>query len=37
MGEVDKELLRPSFLPQLAETALSAMRFWSFRAKPLPA
>ena len=37
MGEFDKELLRPSFLPQLAETALSAMRFWSFRAKPLPA
>jgi len=33
----DKELLRPSFLPQLAETALGAMRLWSFRAKPLPA
>jgi hypothetical protein len=30
-------LLRPSFLPQLAETALSALRLWSFRARPLPA
>ena len=37
MGMFDKELLRPSFLPQLAETALGAMRLWSFRAKPLPA
>ncbi len=37
MGAFDKELLRPSFLPQLAETALGAMRLWSFRAKPLPA
>src|SRR5258708_25783037 len=37
MGVFDKELLRPSFLPQLAETALGAMRLWSFRAKPLPA
>ena len=37
MDVFDKELLKPSFLPQLAETALSAMRFWSFRAKPLPA
>ena len=37
MGVFDKELLRPSFLPQLAETALGAMRLWSFLAKPLPA
>jgi hypothetical protein len=37
MGDFDKELLKPSFLPQLAESALSAMRLWSFRAKPLPA
>jgi hypothetical protein len=37
MGVFDGELLRPSFLPQLAETALGAMRLWSFRAKPLPA
>ena len=37
MGAFDAELLRPSFLPQLAETALGAMRLWSFRAKPLPA
>jgi len=36
MGGFDPELLRPSFLPQLAETALSAMRLWSFR-KPAPA
>jgi hypothetical protein len=37
MDTFDPELLRPSFLPQLAQTALSAMRLWSFRAKPLPA
>ncbi|HEY2010036.1 MAG TPA: hypothetical protein VGH23_13665, partial [Rhizomicrobium sp.] len=37
MGVFDKELLRPSFLPQLAETALGAMRLWSFRSRPLPA
>ncbi len=37
MGAFDPELLRPSFLPQLAETALGALRLWSFRAKPLPA
>jgi hypothetical protein len=36
MDVFDSELLRPSFLPQLAGTALSAMRLWSFRAKPLP-
>ena len=36
-GGFDKEWVRPSFLPQLAETALGAMRLWSFRAKPLPA
>jgi hypothetical protein len=37
MDVFEPELLRPSFLPQLAETALGAMRLWSFRAKPLPA
>ena len=37
MDAFEPELLRPSFLPQLAETALGAMRLWSFRAKPLPA
>jgi hypothetical protein len=37
MDTFDPELLRPSFLPQLAQTALGAMRLWSFRAKPLPA
>jgi hypothetical protein len=37
MDAFEPDLLRPSFLPQLAETALSALRLWSFRAKPLPA
>jgi hypothetical protein len=37
MGAFDAELLRPSFLPQLTEAALGALRLWSFRAKPLPA
>src|ERR1700754_2513305 len=37
MDAFEPELLRPSFLPQLAETALGALRLWSFRAKPLPA
>jgi len=37
MDSFDADLLRPSFLPQLAETALGAMRLWSFRTKPLPA
>src|SRR4051812_22557804 len=32
MGLFYKEFLRPSFLPQLVETALGAMRLWSFRA-----
>src|ERR1700760_3432182 len=36
-GPFDPEWLRPSSLPQLAETALGALRLWSFRAKPLPA
>jgi hypothetical protein len=34
MSEFDAEMLRPSFLPQLAETALAALRLWSFKAKP---
>jgi hypothetical protein len=29
MDVVEPELLRPSFLPQLAETALGALRLWS--------
>src|SRR5882757_10628938 len=37
MDAFEPDLLRPSFLPQLAETALGALRLWSFRAKPLPA
>jgi hypothetical protein len=37
MGAFEPDLLRPSFLPQLAEAALGALRLWSFRAKPLPA
>ena len=37
MGAFEPDLLRPSFLPQLAETALSGLRLWSFRARPLPA
>jgi hypothetical protein len=37
MDAFEPDLLRPSFLPQLAETALSALRLWSFRARPLPA
>jgi hypothetical protein len=30
MAVFDEEMLRPSFLPQLAETALAALRLWSF-------
>jgi hypothetical protein len=30
MAAFDEEMLRPSFLPQLAETALGALRLWSF-------
>jgi hypothetical protein len=36
MGAFDPELLRPSFLPQLAETALRALRLWSSRSKLEP-
>ena len=32
MDAFEPDLLRPSFLPQLAETALGALRLWSFRA-----
>jgi hypothetical protein len=28
MSEFDAELLRPSFLPRLAEVALSSLRLW---------
>jgi hypothetical protein len=37
MDAFDTELLRPSFLPQLTDAALSALRLWSYRARPLPA
>jgi hypothetical protein len=36
MSAFEPELLRPSFLPQLAETALRALRLWSAQAKPQP-
>jgi hypothetical protein len=36
MSVFDPELLRPSFLPQLAEVALRAMRLWSSQAKLQP-
>jgi hypothetical protein len=31
MGELDPELIKPSFLPQLTHAALSALRLWSLR------
>ena len=34
MTEFDAGLLRPSFLPRLADVALSSLRLWSFRRKP---
>ncbi len=34
MKEFDPELLRPSFLPSLAETALASLRLWNFRRRP---
>jgi len=36
MNSFDPELLRPSFLPQLAEVALKALRLWSVRAEVEP-
>ena len=36
MGAFESELLRPSFLPQLAEVALRAMRLWNARSKLEP-
>ena len=33
MSAFEPELLRPSFLPQLAETALKALRLWNSQAK----
>jgi hypothetical protein len=36
MGAFEPELLRPSFLPQLAEVALRAMRLWNVRSKLEP-
>ena len=32
----EPELLRPSFLPQLAEVALRALRLWNVRSKLEP-
>jgi hypothetical protein len=34
MSAFEPELLRPSFLPQLAEAALKALRLWNSQAKP---
>jgi hypothetical protein len=34
MSAFEPDMLRPSFLPQLSETALAALRLWSFNAKP---
>jgi len=34
MQEFDPGLLRPSFLPKLADVALSGLRLWSFRRNP---
>ena len=34
LSEFGPELLRPSFLPQLAETALGALRLWSLKSRP---
>ena len=36
MSAFEPELLRPSFLPQLAEAALKAMRLWNARTKMEP-
>ena len=33
MSAFEPELLRPSFLPQLAEAALKALRLWNSQAK----
>jgi len=34
MKEFDAELLRPSFLPALADAALTSLRLWNFRRRP---
>src|SRR5438105_15581357 len=36
MVSFDQELLRPNFLPQLAEVALKALRLWNVRAEVEP-
>jgi hypothetical protein len=36
MTEFEPDMIQPSFLPQLAGAALSALRLWSFRSKPQP-
>jgi hypothetical protein len=33
MKEIDPELLRPSFLPALADAALASLRVWNFRSR----
>lgn len=35
LSDFGPEMLRPIFLPQLAETALGAMRLWSLKHRPL--
>jgi hypothetical protein len=34
MSAFEPEMLKPSFLPRLADTALAALRLWSFNSKP---
>ncbi len=36
MAEFEPEMIKPSFLPRLAGTALSALRLWSLSSKPQP-
>jgi hypothetical protein len=34
MSDLDPGLLKPSFLPKLADVALTSLRIWSFGRKP---
>jgi hypothetical protein len=34
MAVFDEELLRPSFMPALADIALSTLRLWRFKRQP---
>jgi hypothetical protein len=36
LAAFEKDLVKPDFLPQLADAALFALRLWSFRASPEP-